>query len=119
MKKKILIFAFIIIIIISLFLINFIKEKIDAETIFLLDDENKYILEYVGNPTEGGFASSRYYCEVDLNNKYIDCRYDFEYWFPDRVSFLKRLMFEKTRKLIKRYKLTDSEVAILNENLKE
>ena len=116
MKKKILITLLIIIVIlIVLFLINYIKEKKDASITFVLDNENKYILNYIGYPAEGGFASSNYYCEIDLNNNYIDCRYDFEYWFPERVSKLESFMKSKKRKLVKRYSLTSKE----NETLKK
>lgn len=111
MKKKVLIALFIIIgIIIVLFLINYIKEKKDASTDFLLDSENKYILSYERFlKAEGGLYSSNYYCEIDFNNKYIECRYDLEYLVPNKVRN------NKKRKLVKRYILTDNE----KENLKK
>ena len=120
MKKKILIIVIVIIVIaLVLFLTNYIKEKKDAKTEFLLDNENKYILEYIGAESIGGWASSNYYCEIDLNNKYIDCRYDFEYWFPEKVSKLELFIYSKTRKLVKRYKLTNEESETLKKLFEE
>lgn len=49
MKKKIFIMVItIVVIVLVLFLINYINEKKDAETAFLLDNENKYRLRYIG-----------------------------------------------------------------------
>lgn len=61
-----------------------------------------------------GWATSDYYYEIDLNNKYIDYRYDFEYFFPDKVNDFEKFLNNKTRKLIRRYKLTDDK----NEEIK-
>ena len=121
MKKKVLITLFAIIgIVIVLFLINFIKEKKDAKTEFLLDNENKYILEKKGPVTEGGLSGSKYYCEIDLNNKYIDYRYDFEYYEGiDSISNVTRFLNTKKRKLINRYKITEEQVIEIKEYFKK
>ena len=118
--KKILIVVALIVFII--FAVKIIKEKIDANTVFALDNENKYIIDQQGFGTisEGGLANSNYYCEIDLNNRYIDLRYDFEYFEGlDIISDCKRLVGTKKRKLIKRCKITEEEANTIKQFLEK
>lgn len=118
MKKKILITMLIIVIlIIAVFLINFIKEKIDAINSFELDKEGKYKVTKSGinSVAEGGLGSSTSYYEIDLEEKRIDYRYDAELYNIDLNSELDKILYNKRRKLIKRYKINDSQVKEIEE----
>lgn len=116
MKKKILITMLIIVIlIIAVFLINFIKEKIDAINSFELDKEGKYKVTKSGIVAKGGLGSSTSYYEIDLEEKRIDYRYDAELYNIDLNSELDKILYNKRRKLIKRYKINDSQVKEIEE----
>lgn len=119
MKKKIIIIlAILISVIIVIFAANITKEKIDANTKFALDTESKYIIDYITIPDSGGLASSNYYCEIDLEKELLDVRYDFQYFEGlTIVNDFQKMLNNKRRKLIKRYKLNSNQVQLFDEYL--
>lgn len=79
MKKVFKFSITIVLLFIAIFLIFKSREYIDSQTEFILTS-NRFILDFVGTPIEGGLASSNNYYEIDLDKKTIDYRYDLEYW---------------------------------------
>ena len=113
MKKVFKFFIMIVLLFIAIFLIFKSREYIDAQTEFKLD-QNRFILDYVGIPLEGGLASSNNYYEIDLDRKIIDYRYDFEYWDSPVNNRFRKTFGNKKSKLENRYHISESIVSELN-----
>ena len=107
MKKIFKFFIMIVLLFIAIFLIFKSREYLDAQTEFKLD-QNRFILDYVGIPLEGGLASSNNYYEIDLDRKIIDYRYDFEYWDIPVNNWFRKTFGNKKRKLEERYNISES-----------
>ena len=118
-KKKIfIIFIIIILLLIATFCILKIREYIDSHTEFTLNND-RFILDYVGIPVEGGLANGNHYYEIDLEKKIMDYRYDFEYFDIPINSWFKKTFGNKKRKLEKRYRINDDIVKELRDLFSE
>lgn len=113
MKKVFKFFIMIVLLFIAIFLIFKSREYIDAQTEFKLE-QNRFILDYVGIPVDGGLASSNNYYEIDLDRKIIDYRYDFEYWDIPANNWFRKTFGNKKRKLKHRYNISENVVDDLN-----
>lgn len=113
MKKVFKFFIMIVLLFIAIFLIFKSREYIDAQTEFKLE-QNRFILDYVGIPVDGGLASSNNYYEIDLDKKIIDYRYDFEYWDIPANNWFRKTFGNKKRKLKHRYNISENVVDDLN-----
>lgn len=113
MKKVFNFFIIIVLVFVAMFLIFKSREYLDAQTEFSLN-QNRFILDYVGIPVEGGLASSNNYYEIDLDKKIIDYRYDFEYWDIPANNWFRKTFGNKKRKLKHRYHISENVVDDLN-----
>ncbi len=112
MKKFLIIFGIVILLVIIVFSIFKIREYIDAHTEFELND-NKFILVHVEFPEKNGRVSTKYYYEINLEEKTVDYRKDVDY-FDDRVTnWFEKTFGNKKRKLVHRYRINDEIVSKL------
>lgn len=108
--KKSLKIILIIIFIVAILAAIYVPKIIDANTKFALDFDSKFILDDKGNQTIplGGLGTSNNYLEIDLKNKKIDYRYDFEYFDLNIISDSEKAEGTKKRELINSYKLDNN-----------